>query len=165
MPGKSAQRKRTEVIIRLLEMSRAFSRTKKYKLENSHENERGDVIYHWNHYIYIKPGIGIVAVETRDVAANEESIIGQFIWNAATDDPATRIQSVVSERGVTGWLQSPTFLFTLEPGYHTARWDARNSSGSEVSSGIYIYRLTALPIVGKSNYAGIDRVKKMLLTK
>ncbi len=31
MPGKSAQRKRTEVIIRLLEMSRAFSRTKKYK--------------------------------------------------------------------------------------------------------------------------------------
>lgn len=53
----------------------------------------------------------------------------------------------------------------VDPGYHTAAWDARNSSGTGVSSGIYIYRFTALPVSGESDKEGIHYVKKMLLAK
>ncbi len=53
----------------------------------------------------------------------------------------------------------------VDPGYHTAAWDARNASGTGVSSGIYIYRFTALPVSGESDKEGIHYVKKMLFTK
>lgn len=45
---------------------------------------KGDGVYHWHHYVYIKPGIGIVGVETRDFLMSENyeedpRIIGQYI--------------------------------------------------------------------------------------
>lgn len=45
---------------------------------------QGDGVFHWHHYIYIKPGIGIVGVETRDFLMSEDyeenpRIIGQHI--------------------------------------------------------------------------------------
>lgn len=45
---------------------------------------KGDAVYHWHHYIYIKPDIGIVGVETRDFLGSENyeknpEIVGQYI--------------------------------------------------------------------------------------
>lgn len=45
---------------------------------------KGDGVYHWHHYVYIKPGIGIVGVETRDFLGSENyedspEIVGQYI--------------------------------------------------------------------------------------
>jgi hypothetical protein len=45
---------------------------------------KGDGVYHWHHYVFIKPGIGIVGVETRDFLMSENyeedpRIIGQYI--------------------------------------------------------------------------------------
>jgi len=45
---------------------------------------KGDGVYHWHHYVYIKPGIGIVGVETRDFLGSENyedspEIVGQHI--------------------------------------------------------------------------------------
>jgi hypothetical protein len=37
-----------------------------------------DPVYHWNHFVYIKPGIGIVGVETRRMHEPED-LIGQWI--------------------------------------------------------------------------------------
>jgi hypothetical protein len=53
----------------------------------------------------------------------------------------------------------------IEPGYHTAEWGGRNSSGNRVSSGIYIYRFTARPLSVESTAEGLHYVKKMLFTK
>lgn len=53
----------------------------------------------------------------------------------------------------------------IEPGYHTAVWEGRNSSGNFVASGIYIYRFTAHPVSGGSTVEGLHYVKKMLFTK
>jgi subtilisin family serine protease len=52
-----------------------------------------------------------------------------------------------------------------EPGYYSIIWDATNEWGNQVSSGIYIYQLTARPLSKNSTNEGIHRIKKMILTK
>jgi Zn-dependent metalloprotease len=53
----------------------------------------------------------------------------------------------------------------VEPGYHSVAWDSRNTSGVEVSSGMYIYHFFAQPVYNQSDYSGNHYVKKMILTK
>jgi subtilisin family serine protease len=53
----------------------------------------------------------------------------------------------------------------IEPGYHSVLWDARNTSGDEVSSGVYIYRFTARPVSEESTTEGLHYVKKMIYAK
>ncbi len=53
---------------------------------------------------------------------------------------------------------------TVEPGYHTAVWDGTGISGTTVSSGVYIYRFTAVP-ANESSHEGITTVRKMVFTK
>ena len=53
---------------------------------------------------------------------------------------------------------------TVEPGYHTAVWDGTGISGTTVSSGVYIYRFTAVP-ANDSSHEGITTVRKMVFTK
>ena len=53
---------------------------------------------------------------------------------------------------------------TVEPGYHTAVWDGTGISGKTVSSGVYIYRFTAVP-ANDSSHEGITTVRKMVFTK
>ncbi len=43
------------------------------------EMGRGDAIFWWDHFIYIKPGIGIVAVVTKDRNSPNYETIGQWI--------------------------------------------------------------------------------------
>ncbi|MEX0719127.1 MAG: hypothetical protein WD059_00580 [Balneolaceae bacterium] len=45
---------------------------------------QGDGVFHWHHYVYIKPDIGIVGVETRDFLGSEDyennpRVTGQYI--------------------------------------------------------------------------------------
>lgn len=54
---------------------------------------------------------------------------------------------------------------TVEPGYHAAVWEARNINGDEVSTGIYIYRFTAMPVLGENSSNGLQTVGKMIYTK
>ena len=44
----------------------------------------------------------------------------------------------------------------VEPGFHEVGWDGRDSSGRQVSSGIYLYRLES---------TGVVRVRRMMLLK
>gem|GEM_PF-4629282 len=53
---------------------------------------------------------------------------------------------------------------TVEPGYHSAVWDGAGISGTTVSSGVYIYRFTAVP-ANESSHEGITTVRKMVFTK
>ncbi len=53
----------------------------------------------------------------------------------------------------------------VEPGYHAAVWNGRNTAGSPAASGVYIYRFSAIPVSNESTNEGIQYVKKMLLTK
>ena len=52
----------------------------------------------------------------------------------------------------------------VQLGYHTAVWDGTGNSGTTVSSGIYIYRFTAVP-ANDSSHEGITTVRKMVFTK
>lgn len=45
---------------------------------------------------------------------------------------------------------------TMNPGYHTVTWDGRDRSGAGVSSGVYLYRLTA---------GDFELTRKMILVK
>lgn len=45
---------------------------------------------------------------------------------------------------------------SLNPGYHTIRWDGRNDYGTSVSSGVYFYRIVA---------GGFVKAKKMMMLK
>ena len=47
-------------------------------------------------------------------------------------------------------------------GYHTVVWNGRNRNGTSVSSGVYIFRLTAQDISGTSSFS---QLKKMILLK
>jgi len=50
-----------------------------------------------------------------------------------------------------------------QAGYHSAVWDGRNATGVLVSSGVYIYRIEAMPALGgKSEFV---QQKKMVLVK
>jgi len=53
---------------------------------------------------------------------------------------------------------------TVEPGYHTAVWNGTGISGRTVSSGVYIYRFTAVP-ANDTSHEGITTVRKMVFTK
>jgi flagellar hook assembly protein FlgD len=53
----------------------------------------------------------------------------------------------------------------IEPGYHSVLWNARNTSGADVSSGVYIYRFTARPVSEESTTEGIHYIKKMVYAK
>ena len=53
----------------------------------------------------------------------------------------------------------------VQPGYHTATWDSRNNAGSEVASGMYLYRFTATPAGGESEFTGITESNTMMLVK
>jgi len=47
-------------------------------------------------------------------------------------------------------------------GYYTIQWDATNSGGLKVSSGVYIYRIEASSVNGQGSF---NNLKKMLLLK
>jgi hypothetical protein len=49
------------------------------------------------------------------------------------------------------------------PGYHNAIWDGKNEDGSQVSSGIYIYRIRAISL--ESNSETFEALSKLLLMK
>ena len=49
-----------------------------------------------------------------------------------------------------------------EPGYKTIRWDGTDDSGSEVSSGIYFYRIVAHTVHGSEDFV---ESRKMTLLK
>jgi len=49
----------------------------------------------------------------------------------------------------------------MEPGLHSSVWDGRTSSGTQVGSGVYIYRLVTTGVSGKTFVVQ----KKMLLMK
>lgn len=51
----------------------------------------------------------------------------------------------------------------LSAGYHLAFWDAKNNTGQQVSSGVYIYRIYARGLDGTGR--GFVRAKKMMLIK
>ena len=53
----------------------------------------------------------------------------------------------------------------VQPGYHTAMWDSRNNTGNVVASGMYLYRFTATPAGGESEFTGITKSNTMLLVK
>ncbi len=53
----------------------------------------------------------------------------------------------------------------VQPGYHTATWDSRSNMGTVVSSGMYLYRFTATPAGGESEFTGITESNTMLLVK
>ncbi|MBU2445520.1 MAG: T9SS type A sorting domain-containing protein, partial [Bacteroidetes bacterium] len=48
-------------------------------------------------------------------------------------------------------------------GYHVAIWDGKNEDGSQVSSGIYIYRIKAISIESKSET--FEASSKLILMK
>lgn len=65
-----------EIVVELLETN-ADCRTEIIEFSGCNvyrhdEIGRGDALYHWHHYIYIKPGIGVVLVETRDFLMSED---------------------------------------------------------------------------------------------
>lgn len=47
-------------------------------------------------------------------------------------------------------------------GYHSQLWNSLDKYASQVSSGVYFYRLEAASVDGKGNYV---EVKKMILLK
>jgi flagellar hook assembly protein FlgD len=53
----------------------------------------------------------------------------------------------------------------IEPGYHSVLWDARNTSGADVSSGVYIYRFTARPVLGEGASEGMQYVGRMVYVR
>ena len=53
----------------------------------------------------------------------------------------------------------------VQSGYHTATWDCRNNAGAVVSSGMYLYRFTATPAGGESEFTGITEMNTMMLVK
>ena len=50
-----------------------------------------------------------------------------------------------------------------DPGYYRIEWDGRNEAGQTVGSGVYFYRVEAIPLGGRTT--GFVQVRKMLLLK
>jgi flagellar hook assembly protein FlgD len=66
-------------------------------------------------------------------------------------NPATTISFTLPEKArvhlaiydVAGRLVATLVDGSLDEGLHTAKWEGRNNNGSQVSSGVYFYRLVA----------------------
>lgn len=94
-----------------------------------------------------------------------EFVLGQNYPNPF--NPSTTIRYQIPEDGyvkisvydVLGKLVNTLVSEQKEAGFYSTIWNGRNDYGSEVSNGIYFYKIT---VTGKSNFADM---KKMLLTK
>lgn len=64
---------------------------------------------------------------------------------------------------VLGKKVKTLFNRQTDAGYHIVYWNGRNSSGNSVASGVYIYRLSAVP--SKSSGKTFVQTKKMLMLK
>jgi hypothetical protein len=114
---------------------------------------------------------GVIPLSTADIAyspgieeipSTEELSLGQNYPNPF--NPTTNIQFVVDQAqfvelsifNATGRLVRTLVSGQREPGTYVEAWDARDSVGREVSTGIYFYRL-------KTGQATLTR--KMILLK
>lgn len=85
-------------------------------------------------------------------------------------NPTTTIQYSVSERSrvrlsvfdLAGKEIAVLLDALQDPGYHEARWNAKDARGQSVSSGVYFYRMTAN---GTNDEVLFSRVKKMTFVK
>jgi hypothetical protein len=85
-------------------------------------------------------------------------------------NPTTKIHYGLPEQAtvslkiydVLGQVVATVESGTRTAGYHEVVWNGRSSSGSQIGSGIYFYRLEAKPASGTTTYSDM---KKMLFIK